>query len=121
MTKLRNNVVALVLILAMASCVRRGVVSYETVQSFRPAQGSVAMGYNGAALNAATRISEVRQKCGTPLGEWQEQIPFFAPQVKKLRYKTYDNNNNILTTTFSFVMNSSDPSLIGISYEQPSN
>lgn len=78
------------------------------------------MGYGSSALNAATRLSEVKAKCGTPIGEWDEEIPFFA-KVKRLKYKTYDVHNNVLTTTFTFVLLSSDPSLIGIEYSQPQN
>ena len=105
----------------MVACGSGNVVSHATVQSFSPAQGSVANGYSGAALDEATRLSEVRNKCGTPLAEWEDSIPFFRARLKRLKYKTYDAHDNILNTTFTFVMSSSDPSLIGIDYDQSSN
>lgn len=108
-------IIAAMIVVALAGCEREKVVNYETVQSFSPARGSVMTGYSGAALDEATRLSEVRQSCGTPLAEWEEQIPFFA-RVKRLKYKTYDAHKNVLTTVFTFVGSSSDPSLISIEY-----
>jgi hypothetical protein len=88
-----SGLMAFALLLAVsASCVNRGVVSYETVQSFHPAQGSIAMGYSAAALDEATRLSEVRHKCGKPIAEWEERIPYFKPTLKRLKYKTYDTH-----------------------------
>ena len=78
------------------------------------------MGYSSSALNAATRLSEVKGKCGTPIGEWDEQIPFFA-KVKRVKYKSYDINSNVLMTTFTFVLSGSDPPLIDIDYSQTTN
>jgi hypothetical protein len=91
-------------------------VSYETMQSFRPARGSIAMGFNGSDLKQATKISEVRSKCGTPEAEWEEDIPFFT-KVKRLKYRTRDVHNNVLLATMTFVAARSDPPLIGIDYE----
>ena len=107
--------IAAIFVVALAGCRREKAISYETVQSFSPARGSVMNGYSGAALDEATRLSEVREQCGTPLAEWQEQIPFFA-QVRRLKYKSYDAHGNMLTTGFTFVGSSSDPSLISIEY-----
>jgi hypothetical protein len=117
------KVVVSVIAVAQLCCAiqQKNVVSFETVQSFRPARGSIAMGYSAAALNEATRLNEVRQKCGTPLAEWEDQVAFFNPKLKHLKYKAYDAHKNILDTTFTFVMTSSDPSLIGIEYGPPQN
>src|SRR5262245_35185490 len=111
--KMNYAVLAAIVLSMLTACRRESVVSYETVRGFRLARGSTMTGYSGAALNEATRLSEVRQACGTPLAEWEENVPFFA-KVKRLRYKTYDVHGNTLSTTFTFVMTSSDPSLISI-------
>jgi hypothetical protein len=116
MNKQRSVVLLGLLLLSMASCFRGSIVSYKTVQSFRPAEGSIVFGYSGAALNAATKLSEVRSKCGTPLQEWEERRPFFDPKLKHLKYKTYDPNNNVLVTVLTFVETSTDPPLIQITH-----
>jgi hypothetical protein len=113
--------IGLVCILVLSiSCSGERVVNYETVQSFKPAQGSIMMGFSSQALNNATKLSEVRQKCGTPIGEWEENIPFFA-RVKRLRYKAYDVHSNVLTATFTFLSSRSDPPLIDITENQTPN
>jgi hypothetical protein len=96
---------------------RENVVSYEVIQSFRPARGSVAGGYSAAALNQATKLSEVRTKCGVPIGEWEEPIPFFA-KVKRLKYKAHDAHRNVLTANLTFVYSGSDLPLIAVDYER---
>ena len=112
-----SRLIALVLLaLNIAGCFRGSIVSYKTVQSFRTAEGSITFGYSGAALNAATKLSEVRAKCGTPLQEWEETVPLFNPKLKHLKYRSYDPNRNVLVTIFTFVETSSDPPLIAISH-----
>jgi hypothetical protein len=114
-----RGIVLVLLALTLSGCFRGSVVSYKTVQSFHPAEGSITFGYSGAALNAATKLGEVRAKCGTPLQEWDETVPFFNPKLKHLKYKTYDPNKNILITVFTFVETSSDPPLIQINHAAP--
>lgn len=104
------------LALTLVGCFRGSVVSYKTVQGFRPAEGSIFFGYSGGALDAASKLSEVRKKCGTPLQEWDETKEFFGPKLKHLKYRTYDPNKNILMTVFTFAETSADPPLIEVTH-----
>jgi hypothetical protein len=120
MSTMRRSLSLLLLAFLATACSMNSVVSYETVQSFKPAQGSILLGYSNSALDEATRLSEVRAKCGTPLQEWEDTVPFFNPKLRHLKYKTYDPNRNVINAIFTFVETSSDPSLIAVAYDASS-
>ncbi|HEY6807089.1 MAG TPA: hypothetical protein VI306_26160 [Pyrinomonadaceae bacterium] len=120
MFTLRRSLSLLLLVAMASACSTYTVVSYDVVKSYRVAQGSTTFGYSTSALEEATRLSEVRRDCGTPLQEWEATIPFFGPPVKHLKYRTADPNGNVINADFIFAETSADPSLIAIQYV-PSN